>query len=187
MTEERALIARAVEGEPAALDRLASLHRPAVLRTARHILGDPEAAEDVAQEALLRLHASLPGFRGDAELSTWLYRVTLNLCRDQLRRRRHLSLDAPGPEARSARGARVSPDPDRRLDRERARAVVRAALERLPEEQREAVTLRYLHDLPYDEIARATGAPPGTVASRVFRALKRLGEELDPRTLELIR
>ena len=188
---ERALLERAVHGDTEAIGALAARHRPDVVRTAQHVLGDREAAEDVAQDVLIRLQAALPGFRGDAELGTWVYRITLNLCRDRLRTRarraREVRWDASGA------GEQV-PDPapgpnavGEDLDRERTRAAIRAAIDRLPREQSEAVRLRYLSDLPYAEIARLTGVPQGTVASRVFRALKRLGNDLAPPHLEILK
>jgi RNA polymerase sigma factor (sigma-70 family) len=90
-------------------------------------------------------------------------------------------------DAGHAQPLRVEPVPDRTVDLERAGAAVRAAIDRLPSEQKEAVLLRYMDDLPYDEIARITGAPTGTVASMVFRALERLGREIEPRHTEVLR
>lgn len=187
MTEEHALIARAAGGDTDAVGALVVAHRPTVVRIARHLLGDAAAAEDVAQEAFVRLQAALPGFRGDAALSTWLYRVTLNLCRDHLRRGRRrrddVDLDAIG----DAPAAAVAAHADRDIDLQRLRRRVRAAIDQLPDEQREAVLLRYMEELPYHEIARLTDTPQGTVASRVFRALERLGRELGPRQLEVVK
>ena len=76
---EWAWIERAVAGDVEAFEHLAEVHRPEALRLALALLGDAEAAEDIAQELLIRLSAALPGFRGDSELKTWVYRVTLNL------------------------------------------------------------------------------------------------------------
>ncbi len=185
MTDDRALIARAQRGEPEALDALARAHRPDVVRIARHILGDRAAADDVAQDAFVRLQVSLPGFRGDAELSTWLYRVTLNLCRDHLRKCRARRLDDQDPETAAARQGFVE-RPVESLDAERTRKAVRAAIDRLPDDQKEVVVLRFVSDLSYAEIARITATPQGTISSRLFRALKRLGRDLEPHHLELM-
>lgn len=173
--------------EGASLADLAAVHRPVAYRIALGVLGEPDAAEDVAQDMLVRLTAALPGFRGDAELKTWVYRVTLNLCRDQLRRRRRRAGDVRIDDA-GGRPELVREDrPERAVDIERARAAITTALDLLPEEQKEVLMLRYVADLPYAEIARVTETAQGTVASRVFRALRRLGEELDPRHLEVLR
>ncbi len=179
------LIALAARGNADALQSLARAHRPAVLRTARHLLGDADAAEDVTQDAFVRLQNALGGFRADAELSTWLYRVTLNLCRDHMRRRRRrteVPLDAITHHAES-----VASDPARTVALGRARQAIEAAIARLPEDQREVVTLRFVAELRYKEIARVTGLPEGTVASRVFRALQRLSRDLEPIHMEIVR
>ena len=78
-------------------------------------------------------------------------------------------------------------DPHDSLDGERAREALLVAIDRLPEDQREVLALRFLSDLPYAEIARITSTPEGTVASRIFRALKRLGSEIEPKHLEIVR
>lgn len=187
MTDEQAWVARAARGEGEAMDRLAQTHRPAACRLALALLGDRDAAEDVAQDVLVRLTAALPGFRGDAELSTWIYRVTLNLCRDHLRRKRRRAADVPLEAADDEPALSTVESPDAALDTARMRDHVRTAIGRLPEDQREAITLRYVAELSYREIARATGTPQGTVASRVFRALKRLGRDLEPRYLEMLK
>jgi RNA polymerase sigma-70 factor (ECF subfamily) len=177
------LIGRAVLGDAAAMDSLVAEYRPHARRTALGILGDPDAAEDVAQETMIRLQGALAGFRRDAELGTWLHRIALNLAYDHLRRRRsHLALGTArqqaDPHAR---------DPHVTVDAERARAAVRAALTRLPDDQREVLTLRFLSGLSYAEIARVTGAAEGTVASRIYRALRRLGSEIEDKHLEIVR
>ena len=179
------LITLAARGNAEALEALARAHRPSVLRTARHLLGDDDAAEDVAQDAFVRLQNALGGFRAEAELSTWLYRVTLNLCRDHVRRRRRrpeVPLDAVAHRAES-----VAADPERSVAVGRARRAIEAAIAKLPEDQREVVTLRFVAELRYVEIARVTGLPEGTVASRVFRALQRLSRDLEPIHMEIVR
>lgn len=186
MTDERALVERAAGGDPAALSQLVQTHRPTVLRTARHLLGDPDSAEDLTQDVFVRLQSSLVGFRHEAELSTWLYRVTLNLCRDHLKKRRWRNVDWDDVRPTSAHALAVEDDPNRAVDAERARKAVREAIAKLPDEQRSVVVLRYISDLPYSEIARITATPPGTVASRIFRALERLGQELESRHLEVL-
>ena len=183
--DERGLIDRAVRGDAEAMKEIVAVHRPVALRVARALLDESEA-EDVTQEVMVRLASALPGFRGDSALKTWVYRVALNLSRDQLRwwkRRPNVDLATAGQEGPLI----TQTDPDRVIATERLRGALSAAIEKLPTPQREAVTLRYISDLSYEEIARITDTPLGTVASRVFRALKRLGEELDPKHLEVLK
>jgi len=186
VSDEQALFEGAVGGDRDGLNVLVARHRPIAHRIAVGILGDPDQAEDVAQDAMLRLTAALPGFQRARELRPWVYRVTLNLCRDQLRRWRRRSRDLPLDAAAGHPELAAVPRPEREVDTERAHRAVRDALQRLPDEQREVVTLRFISGLPYAEIARITGTAQGTIASRVFRALKRLGEQLDKRHLEVV-
>lgn len=180
---------RAAAGDHSMMDGWIRDHRPAVVRTARHLLGDAALAEDVAQDVFVRLQGAFEAFRGDADVGTWLYRVTLNRCRDVLRRERPRWKERSPVDIAAATGLSNDQGPDaslERMDSERRQRLVRAAVDRLPGEQREAVLLRYEHDLSYDEIARATGVPRGTVASRVFRALAKLGDDLTTSDLEWI-
>lgn len=179
------LIERAALGEADAFAELAAEYRPLAQRTALSLLGDRDAAEDVAQEAMIRLQSSLAGFRGEAELGSWLHRITLNLSYDHLRLARRRREEVSLREARSA-AEPAGEDPHRRLDTERARLALHDALDRLSEDQREVLVLRFVSDLSYAEIARITGAPEGTIASRIYRALARLGTELEPKHLEIV-
>lgn len=185
MTPNAGRIERAVRGDADALDELAAEYRPLAFRTAQAVLGNPADADDVAQEAMIRLHASLPGFRGEAELGTWLYRVALNLSYDHLRRRRRARREQPLEGASLV--SDTPRDPHRRVDAERARAAVTTALGTLPDEQRRPLELRFLSGLSYREIARVLDVPDGTVASRIYRALERLGAELESKHLEILR
>lgn len=171
------LLERSAAGDDEAFRRLVEAHEADVYRLALALLGDPTAARDAAQEAFVRLHGSLDTFRGEARLSTWLHRVTVNLCHDERRRakraERLVSLDAAAPTL-----VVFERDPDESLEREELMDRIRAALERLPAEQREAIVLRYLGELSYAEISEAVGAAANTVASRVYRGLRQLGNLL---------
>jgi RNA polymerase sigma-70 factor (ECF subfamily) len=132
--------------------------------------GDPAAAADVTQQVFLKLLTSIGKFRGDAEFSTWLYRLVVNACLDTARRRK---FDAVAPEPA---------DPQDSQEEEYARAqmanTVRAAVSALPPKFRIAVLLRYFEDLSYDQLAKALHCSMGTVASRLSRGHKILAEQL---------
>lgn len=171
---------------PEAAGQGAIARRTEAYRIALGILGDADAAEDVAQDLLVRLGHAAPGLGDEHEERRWAYRVTVNLCRDRLRIQRRRRGDIPLDEASDHPALLTEDHPERRLDLERARAAVAEAMERLPGEQREVLALRFIAGLPYGEIARLVATPQGTVASRVYRALRRLGEQLDPRHLEVL-
>jgi RNA polymerase sigma-70 factor, ECF subfamily len=139
-------------------------HKDRVFSTALACLsGDQAAAEDATQEVFVRLSNKLGQFRGEAKLTTWLHRVTVNICRDELRRRRRAQRLLPEPAAQSEFSARRE---------------LHEALESLPEALRAPILLRYFEGLSYDEIADALGCPSGTVATRLHRGLKRLEKYL---------
>ncbi len=167
------LLAAYAGGDQSAARELTAAHAPRVLAMARRLLGgDMAEAEDVAQEAMLRLWKFAPDWRaGEARISTWLYRVTANLCTDRLRRRRGVALDeAPEPED-------PAPAVIEALERgDRVRAL-EAALAQLPDRQRAAVVLRHLEELSNPEIAEAlevTVEAVESLLSRGRRALKAL-------------
>ena len=169
---DEALLVLYANGDPGAARALTLRLTPVVYRLARRMLGDAAEAEDVAQEAMLKLWRIAPDWRqGEAKVSTWLYRVARNLVTDRLRRRRGVGLDeiaepfddAPGAEARI-----VAEDRAKALDE---------ALAHLPERQREAVVLRHLEGLANPEIAEILEVSVEAVESLVARGKRALHEE----------
>ncbi|MFN0114881.1 MAG: RNA polymerase sigma factor [Paracoccaceae bacterium] len=167
------ILAAYAGGDPEAARILAARHLPPVLRLAARLLGDPAEAEDVAQEAMLRLWRAAPGWRdGGAKVSTWLYRVTVNLCTDRLRRRRFVALEAVGePE-----DGRISPEAMLQ-DEARVRALDQA-LAALPERQRLAVVLRHVEGMANPEIAEVMEIGVGAVESLTARGRRALARAL---------
>jgi RNA polymerase sigma-70 factor (ECF subfamily) len=137
--------------------------------------GDQAAASDVTQQVFLKLMTSIGQFRGDAEFSTWLYRLVVNACTDAARRRK---TDAVMPD-RSRMEAFAAPD-SQEEDYARAQMAnsVREAVSALPAKFRIAVLLRYFEDLSYEQMAKALHCSMGTVASRLSRGHRILAERL---------
>jgi RNA polymerase sigma-70 factor (ECF subfamily) len=142
-------------------------------RLVTRMLVDRDRVDDVLQEAYVRAHRALPRFRADADLGTWLYRITYNCCIDELRaaKRRPRPLEIVPERALDASG------PGRRVAVQQA---VRAALAELPEDQRAAVLLVDGGELDYEDAAEVLGVPRGTVASRVARGRRVLRSRLSP-------
>lgn len=156
-----ALAARPGLHREAAFEALVRRHAGRVHRLAAGMVG-PGAADDVVQEVLISVDRHLGSFRGEAQFSTWLHRVTLNACHKALAARRNLPLeDAPEPAAPHS--------PVLAGERADLRARLAWALGQLPPEQRDAVTLRELGGLDYAEIAEVLGVELGTVKSRISR------------------
>ena len=178
---DEALLAAYARGDRAAALTLSRRVLPRVLGQAQRMLGDAAEAEDVAQEAMLRLWRIAPEWEADrARVTTWLYRVVANLCTDRLRKTgRGVALDAvPEPQDDSPGAAAGMQD-------EARRAALRAALADLPERQARAVALRHLEDLPNPEVARIMGESLRTVESLVARGKKGLIARLRGRRAEL--
>lgn len=167
---DRALVAAARAGDGDAYARLVERHAPRLLGLARHLLGHEEDAEDAVQETFVRAHRALGGFRGDAAVGTWLYRIALNACRDAGRTR------AAAPETcaiEEAEGrlfdARYTVDPERVLAAAEEREALARALATLPTAYREAVLLHDREGFTMAEVAEMTEVPLPTAKSWLRR------------------
>lgn len=181
-TRDAALMAAYAAGDAGAARALIEAYGPGALALARRMLGDAAQAEEVVQEAMLRLWRVAPEWRaGEARVSTWLYRVVANLCTDRLRRARTVPL----PEGWDPPDDGATP-PDARLIAAARAEALEAALARLPERQRLAVVLRHLEDRANPEIAAIMGLSVDAVESLQARGRRRLkailGTEWGPRT-----
>jgi RNA polymerase sigma-70 factor (ECF subfamily) len=177
---ETELIARLRERDVAALGEVFRTHGAAMTTLARSLLRDADRADDAVENALLRIHAAAPNFRGEASLKSWVLQITANLCRDELRKRR---FDGGRPEdldPLATRGLSVNPTAewDAALDREKLLAQLETALDRLTDEQREAVLLRDRLGLSYEEAATAAGVKVDVIKARLFRARQALRQML---------
>jgi RNA polymerase sigma-70 factor, ECF subfamily len=190
-TPEDQFLDRLRAGEAAAFNRLVTERTPDVYALLCRLTDDPEEARDLTQETFLQAFRSVAHFRGEADLRTWLYRIAVNQARNRWRwwrRRRRdvtVSLDAPAAAGEDERplGARLrdarAPDPEANaLANERERALL-AALSKLARPYREAVVLRDVEGLSYEEVAAALGINVGTVKSRLSRGRLELRRQLE--------
>jgi RNA polymerase sigma-70 factor (ECF subfamily) len=182
-----ALVASAAGGDVRAFEEIVKRHAGLVLGLGRRVLGNRAEAEDLLQDVFMKVHRSLSTFRGESSLKTWIARVTMNAARNRRRdegRRLRLvsSLDAPLKDGEdSTLGDRVAdcaPDAERLALSTEARTRIETAIHALPPEFREALVLREIEGLSYDEIAAALEINVGTVKSRLARARTRLQEAL---------
>ena len=177
---DEALLALYGRGDPMAARVLTGRLAPVALRVAYRMLGERAEAEDIAQEAMLRLWKQAPDWQaGGAKVSTWLYRVVTNLATDRLRRRRSVPLEAVPEPVDTAPGA-----VGRMVEADRA-AALDLALLALPERQRQAVVLRHLEGLGNPEIAAIMGIGVEAVESLIARGKRGLTQALAGRRAEL--
>lgn len=174
MTEPE-LIARAKAGDQAAFEQLVVENQNRVYSLALRMLGNPEDAQDTAQEAFLNAWRALPSFKGESSFSTWVYRLASNACIDHLRRRkRRREVEAASLTGEEGEGdwepADHQADPALQTERRMAREAVEQALQALPNHQREILVMRELSGLSYQEIGEALELDLGTVKSRIARA-----------------
>jgi RNA polymerase sigma-70 factor (ECF subfamily) len=174
---EADLVERARRGDVAAFESLVRVHQEVAVRTAWVVSGGADDAEDAAQEGFVKAFGALPRFRAGAPFRPWLLTIVANEARNRRRsagRRDALALRLS--EDRRPDGA--APSPESAVLAEERRATLLDGLARLSDVDREIVTLRYLLELTEAETAAALDVPPGTVKSRLSRALERLRGEL---------
>ncbi len=167
---EHALIRRLQEGDPTAIDELVDEYKAPLFAFIMRLVNNHDMAEDLFQETWIKVIRSVRRFRGDAKLSTWLFQVALNHCRDEMRKKRYVHV--PLEEVEELAGD-STPD----LDRLHLAKEIQKIVEGLPIKMREVVVLKYFHDLKDEEIACVAGIPAGTVKSRLHRASEIIREK----------
>ncbi|MBC3906112.1 MULTISPECIES: RNA polymerase sigma factor RpoE [Undibacterium] len=190
MTTEREidqlLVERVQRGDKKAFELLVSKYQRKLMRLVSRLVYDHAEAEDVVQEAFIKAYRALPNFRGESAFYTWLYRIGVNTAKNHLvtqGRRAPTSTEADVDEAESfvdADGLRDINTPESLLASKQIAETVNSAMSTLPEELRNAITLREIEGLSYDEIAEVMLCPIGTVRSRIFRAREAIAEKLRP-------
>lgn len=182
------LVAHATEGDLESFNQLVSRWERPIYALAYRTLGREEEARDVVQEAFLRAFRGLRGFKREAKFSSWLYRITLNLCRDWMRKDRRAPIvqvpEGTDPiDLADDRASPVESVEELVARRELSQAVARAMAE-LPEEQRTAIMLKEYHGLTFQEIADLLDCPLSTVKTRLYQGLSVLRRRLERRQSE---
>ena len=173
--DERELIRKAGRGDAYAFEQLMTVHESKMYAVALRMCGNREDAQDCLQEAMLRVYRAISGFKGQSSFSTWVYRITMNSCLDELRRRKSraaVSLDsmlesgfAPSDESDTPEESSLRSEQKRALEK---------AIAQLPEDMRAAIVLRDIQGCSYDEIAQALDTNVGTIKSRISRGREKL-------------
>ncbi|MGQ0732410.1 MAG: RNA polymerase sigma factor [Acidobacteriota bacterium] len=178
------LVARSINGDKDSFDQLMRRWERPIYALAYRIIGREDDARDVVQETFLRAFRALPGFKGQAKFSSWIYRIALNLCRDWMRRQRR-TRTVPTPEGVDLVELASEQGPVESIEelvaRRQVSAVVAEAMAELPDEQRTAIVLKEYHGLTFQEIADLQGCPLSTVKTRLYQGLSVLRRHLDRR------
>ena len=172
---ERELVAACQRGDRDAFRALFELHKDRVYSIALRFSGEPADAMDITQDTFLKLFSCIGGFRGQARLDTFIYRLVVNSCLDRKRRQRRL-LPLVDEWAVTLRDTRDNPMQE--LARNQLSSRVQDAVAKLAPDLRIVIVMRYTEGLAYDQIAEVLGCSPGTVASRLSRAHKALERRL---------
>jgi RNA polymerase sigma-70 factor, ECF subfamily len=176
------LVARSRTGDLESFNQLVLRWERPIYALAYRTIGREEDAHDVCQETFLRAFRALGGFKGEAKFSSWLYRITLNLCRDWIRRERRQPI-AQAPEGVDLIELASESTPSESIEDLVARKEISAAVARvmadLPEEQRIAILLKEYHGLTFQEIADLQDCPLSTVKTRLYQGLSVLRRQLE--------
>ena len=183
------LVERTVAGDQRAYELLVLKYQRRIERLIARMVRDTDLVQDIAQETFLRAYRALHQFRGEAQFYTWLYRIAVNTAKKALLDMKRnpvvteSALQASDDEGETSRPGNEpinEETPETVLAAQEIAAAVNAAMDALPEDLRQAVTLREIEGLSYEEIATAMGCPIGTVRSRIFRAREAISARVKP-------
>jgi len=187
--DEKTVVERAQNGDMGAFDILIQRYQDQVYSVAYRLVGNEDDAADVAQEVFLAFFRHIQSYRGDSKLSTWLYRITVNMAKNLWSRQKRQgydvteSLDEPQDDDPDSPApvemlADPAPNPRHRAAGTEIVEVIERKLQEIEPEFREVIVLRFIEGLSYEEIAEVTKEPLGTVKSRIFRARKALKDRM---------
>lgn len=183
------LVARAKRGEVSAFEMLVVKYQRRIERLISRMVRDADLVQDIAQETFIRAYRALPQFRGDSAFYTWLYRIAVNTAKKTLVERKRdplinesalVSTDEGEEPSRVENELSDGATPESLLASKEIAATVNAAIDALSEDLRQAIVLREIEGLSYEEIADVMNCPIGTVRSRIFRAREAIAGKLRP-------
>ena len=182
---DRELVRRFKQGDKTAFDLLFTRYQHRVFSLVRRYLHDADEVQDVAQEAFVKALRGLPKFREESAFYTWLYRIAVNTVKNHIiaagRRPPDMDIDVEDAQFKdSGYLLRDSEDPVASLTRDELSVAIDRAMKALPHELRDALALREIDGMSYEQIASLLGCPVGTVRSRIFRARKAVDERIRP-------
>ncbi len=183
---EKILVEKSARGDVDAFETLIGSHQKKVYNIALRMTKNPEDAQELAQDAFVRAFIAIKKFRGDSSFATWIYRITMNVCTDFLRKRSKgtvISIEQTGYESeQTIQLADDNPGPDEISEKNQLKQLVREAMELLPPEHQQVLILRDLMDMTYKDIAYTLNVNEGTIKSRINRARDNLKKVITERS-----
>lgn len=180
------LVSRVQAGDKQAFDLLVIKYQRKIMRLLSRMIRDPAEIEDVAQEAFIKAYRALPQFRGDSAFYTWLYRIAINTARNWLAANKRAPSTPSAFENEEGETFNESDvltdgsDPESEMASRQIAETVNKAINDLPEELRNAIVMREIDGMSYEDIAQSMNCPIGTVRSRIFRAREAIATRLRP-------
>ena len=180
---DKELVKRVQKGEKGAFDILVLKYEHKIVNLVMRYVRDPELSLDITQEAFIKAYRALPRFRGDSAFYTWLYRIAVNTAKNYLaaqrRRPKDIELDLQDPEQYGLHAKLKETDtPEAVALSEELQETLERAIAALPDDLRQAIILREIDGMSYEEIAQTMDCPVGTVRSRIFRARDAIGKKI---------
>ena len=180
------LVARVQRGDKQAFDLLVLKYQRKIMRLLSRMIRDPSEIEDVAQESFIKAYRALPQFRGESAFYTWLYRIAINTARNWLAQSKRRP-SAPstyeseeGETFNETDNLTDSSNPESEMASRQIAETVNKAMNDLPEDLRNAIVMREIDGMSYEDIAQSMNCPIGTVRSRIFRAREAIATRLKP-------
>ena len=173
---ETELIRSAQNGDAQAFEQLITTYQQNVFNLAYRMIRNYDDASDIAQEAFLKAYVNLPRFKGNSKFSTWLYRITTNVCLDEIKKRKKVQTYSMSENIETEEGEisreieDKSANIERNFERSEQQKMVNEAIDNLPEKHRLVIVMRDINNMSYEEIAAALQCSEGTVKSRINRA-----------------
>lgn len=180
------LVARVQRGDKQAFDLLVLKYQRKIMRLLSRMIRDPSEIEDVAQESFIKAYRALPQFRGDSAFYTWLYRIAINTARNWLAQNNRRPSTSSSYESEEGEtfdetdNLTDSSNPESEMASRQIAETVNKAMNDLPEELRNAIVMREIDGMSYEDIAQSMNCPIGTVRSRIFRAREAIATRLRP-------
>jgi RNA polymerase sigma-70 factor, ECF subfamily len=175
--DELDLVERFQAGEEQAFNALTLRYQEKIYWVVRRMIPDHDEADDVVQDVFIRAYHSLKSFKGESSVYTWLYRIAVNLSLNEIRRRKirkTFSLDENTTEQHQS----YDDSPIEEIEKREQSMLIKKAIDRLPEKQKQVFVLRYYEELPYEEIAKIVKTSVGGLKANYFHAVKKIGEYL---------